>query len=243
LIILILVCITFFFVSYTPLREYIPGYSNPGVRKLAIELTIKADSLQKVIDSQGVFLKNIQNIIEGKDIATFDPHQYKKDSNYIDNISFAKTTEDSLFRLEIEEKQRYNLFNDRQKEDISFSKIIFFNPVNGVIISEFDVEEQHYGIDIVTNKNEPVKSVLKGTVVFSSWTSETGHVIAIQHKNGFYSTYKHNAVVLKEIGDMVESGEVIAIVGESGELTTGPHLHFELWHHGIPVNPENFILF
>lgn len=241
--ILFLILITFVVIAFTPLREYVPGYSTPGMRRAAIELAIKADSLQQVIHNHEFFFQNIQNIIEGKDPVDIDPYMHNIDSVETEEVTFSKNIEDSLFRLEVEEEQRYNLFTEGVNKSVDFSKIVFFTPIKGVVTSQFDVKIQHYGIDIVAAKNEPVKSVLSGTVVFSAWTSETGHVVSIQHKKGFYSTYKHNSVVLKETGTVVEAGEVIAIIGDSGELTTGPHLHFELWHHGIPVDPENFIVF
>ena len=121
--------------------------------------------------------------------------------------------------------------------------VVFYKPVDGVITDFFDSKQKHFGIDLVAKENARVSSVLNGTVVLSSWTYETGHVIGIQHDNGYFSLYKHNSVILRSVGDFVSAGEHIAIVGDSGNLSSGPHLHFELWQHGMPVNPVNYILF
>lgn len=237
-----LVLITFIFIAFTPLREYVPGYSTPGLRSAAIELAIKVDSLQGVINNQKVFLTNIQNIIQGKDPLELVNQSYG-DSVNMEQIHFETSDEDSLFRLNVEQEQRYNLFKEGSSEEIDFSKLAFFTPLKGIITDKFDLQKKHFGVDIVSGKNEAVKAILSGTVVLSAWTSETGHVVAIQHQGGFYSTYKHNSILLKKEGASVKAGEVISIVGDSGELTTGPHLHFELWYNGVPVDPEKFILF
>ncbi len=239
----LLICITFIFIAFTPLREYVPGYSTPGLRKAAIELAIKVDSLQKKISNQEIFLTNIAAIIQGENPLELIKQIDNLDTSDMKEINFPLSEEDSLFRLDVEKKQRYNIFKEKYEDKVNFSKLVFFTPIEGIITNKFDVKTKHFGVDIVADKNEAVKAVLSGTIVLSTWTSETGHVIAIQHDRGFYSTYKHNSVLLKKEGTLVQSGEVIAIVGDSGELTTGPHLHFELWHNGVPVDPENFILF
>ena len=156
------------------------------------------------------------------------------------HVSFIKNTEDSLLRVQVEEEERYNLF--KRDEDNS-TLPLFFKPIRGVVIDSIDHQKAHYGIDIVAKENEVVKATLDGTVIMSSWTSETGNVIAIQHSNDFISVYKHNSVLLKKEGVSVRAGEAIAIIGNSGKWSSGPHLHFELWQKGTCIDPQLYINF
>jgi murein DD-endopeptidase MepM/ murein hydrolase activator NlpD len=125
----------------------------------------------------------------------------------------------------------------------SISNFFFFTPIQGIISNGYNPANRHFGIDIVSKMNEAVKSVLDGTVILSAWTLQTGNIIAVQHQSNIISVYKHNSVLLKKEGDNVKAGDPIAIVGESGEMQTGPHLHFELWYNGNPVNPREYISF
>lgn len=126
----------------------------------------------------------------------------------------------------------------------SMSEIYFLPPILGYGISRgFDYKTSHWGADIVAKEGEPILCIADGTVIFASWTEEAGYVIAVQHRNDITSFYKHNSVVLKNVGDMVLAGEAIAIIGNSGKHTSGPHLHFEIWHKGQALNPENYISF
>jgi murein DD-endopeptidase MepM/ murein hydrolase activator NlpD len=121
--------------------------------------------------------------------------------------------------------------------------IFFFPPLRGIVTSTFDMKLDHFGVDVVAQANAAVKACLAGTVTLSSWTTDAGHVLQVQHPNDLISIYKHNSVLLKKVGDKVKAGEAIAIVGDSGELTSGPHLHFELWLDGTPVDPQAFMVF
>jgi murein DD-endopeptidase MepM/ murein hydrolase activator NlpD len=162
-------------------------------------------------------------------------------------IEFENSEQDSLLRAMVEEEERYNIqniqFGAKQSMEMNIRDIFFFAPLKGDITAGFDSKEQHYAVDIVAKENEPIKSCLDGTVIFSSWTYDSGHVVAIQHSSNLTSFYKHCSVLLKKTGESVKAGEVVAIVGNSGELTTGPHLHFELWFNGRAVNPEDYIVF
>jgi len=156
--------------------------------------------------------------------------------------------EDSLLRIQIENQGKYSLYKIENneadsKKRYSLGNLLFFTPLKGVITSEFNPAERHFGVDVVSKQNEAIKSVLDGTVIFSDWTVETGYVIAIQHTQNLVSVYKHNSALLKKQGELVKAGEAIAIVGESGELKTGPHLHFELWSEGNPLDPKEYITF
>jgi len=165
----------------------------------------------------------------------------KYDSITLDKIP----PEDTKLREQIESESHYSLIfsDDNENGSSGLSRVHFFRPVDGVVTSEFNQELGHYGIDIAAAENTPVKTSLDGTVIMSSWTLQTGYVLAIQHTNSLISFYKHNSVLFKKVGNFVSSGEVVAAVGSSGEQTTGPHLHFELWHNGIPINPRDHIVF
>ena len=155
-------------------------------------------------------------------------------------ISFEKSKEDSILRVVVEAEDKSSIII---KKNNSNDFLVFFAPINGMITDRFDNKTKHFGIDLVAKEKTRISSVLEGTVVISNWTSETGYVIGIQHKNDYFSLYKHNSVLLKSVGDFVNASDHIAIIGNSGELSSGPHLHFELWRQGVPVNPEEYILF
>lgn len=147
--------------------------------------------------------------------------------------------EDSLLRSLVDKEDKYNIFETA----IPSSNLVLFPPVNGTISENYNFEEKHYAVDIVVAKDTPVKATADGTIIFAEWTADTGYVVIIEHSNELISVYKHNASITKQQGDLVKAGEVIAMSGNTGELTTGPHLHFELWSRGYPVNPTNFIDF
>jgi murein DD-endopeptidase MepM/ murein hydrolase activator NlpD len=162
--------------------------------------------------------------------------------NY-NNIKNEKIPQDSLLRVMIETEEKYNLFKSAGRTPNNISNIIFFSPLKGIVTEQFNAKKLHFGVDLVAPKNEAIKSTLDGTVIFAEWTAETGYVIQIQHSNNLISIYKHNSVLHKKQGDKVKAGDVIAIVGNTGELSSGPHLHFELWYNGIPLNPQEYMLF
>jgi murein DD-endopeptidase MepM/ murein hydrolase activator NlpD len=205
---------------------------------------MRSDSLNMVVRQQNVWLQNVRNVLQGN-IDTSALHSSRPPVQY-DTINLAQVPKEDLkLREEIEKEQNFSLtFSENQKSgEIALSQLNFFPPVKGYITSEFNPREDHYGIDVVAPEDEPIKNVLDGNVVLATWTLETGYVIGIQHKNNLFSFYKHNSVLLKKVGNFVKAGDAVAVIGSSGELTTGPHLHFELWHEGIPVNPEDYIVF
>jgi murein DD-endopeptidase MepM/ murein hydrolase activator NlpD len=247
-LVILLVVATSFLIAFTPLREYIPGYTDVTLRKRVITLERLADSLLLDLHRKSVYIENIRNVIEGKTMLndTISEKVPVENETY-DNVKYSRSSADSALRKEYENRVSYDLYYDENQEftpSVSArSSYIFFNPLKGIVTNEFDLTRQHYGIDIAAKINEVVKASLDGTVIFSDWTVETGYVITIQHQGTFVSSYKHNSVLLKKEGAFVKAGEPIAIVGESGELTTGPHLHFELWYNGTPVNPRDYISF
>lgn len=236
-----LITATALLISLTPLREYIPGYSSTALRRKAFELSLATDSLERQLQYNQRYLLNIKNIIEGKPVVNF-ADTAMSDSMVTAELSKTVSKEDSMFRLMVEEEEQFNLASTN-RDEITLKNFSFFTPVKGLITNPFNPRENHLGVDVVARKNEVVKSCQDGIVVFSEWTAETGYALMIQHRGNFISVYKHNSSLLKEQGENVKAGEPIAIIGNSGELTTGPHLHFELWYDGNPVNPENYISF
>lgn len=244
-----LIVLTIYIIAFTPLREYIPGYMDVGLSKKLYELEQRADSLERVFYEKELYISNLKRIMEGKEVLEYIPDVSDTNRNY-DDITLSHSEQDSLLRREVEMQrdQYHSRFLEEAEGIVStgkdlISSLFFFPPIKGIVINEFDPSMDHYGVDIVTQRNEPVKAVLDGYVVFSDWTLETGYVIGIAHKGNLISVYKHNATLLRSQGNFVKAGDPIAIVGNSGELTSGPHLHFELWYSGVAVNPADYIVF
>jgi murein DD-endopeptidase MepM/ murein hydrolase activator NlpD len=233
-------------VAFTPLREYIPGYADVNIREDVLHLSLKTDSLEQVLQERSDYIRNIKRVLS--DSADIDTSKVTKvDTASIKHSkSFTPPSHaDSILRTEVESQNPYNVApsGTANKSGNGLNDYFFFAPLKGIITNGFNPASTHYGVDIASKENEAVKAVLDGTIILSTWTLATGNVIIIQHKDNIISVYEHNSVLMKKIGDNVQAGDVIAIVGNSGELTTGPHLHFELWYQGSPVNPIDYITF
>lgn len=241
LLTIMLIIGTTMLIAYTPLREYIPGYSSTSLKKKATELNYKTDSLQQVIVANEKYLESIKRVLTG-DIAAIE---INKDS--IINAAELDITEEDLtpsqedlrLRERVDKEDKYSLFESATSK-VNF---VLFPPASGAISEGYNLDEKHFAVDIVLTKDTPIKATADGTVILAEWTTQTGYVVIIDHGNGLISAYKHNASLTKSQGDLVKSGEVIAISGNTGELTTGPHLHFELWNDGYPIDPTTFIDF
>lgn len=245
-ILVILVLVTVSAIVYTPLKEYIPGYADVNMRRNIMELKLKSDSLEKAMLTNEHYLQNIRRIING-DLPAGDlkDTSNQKSASY-DSINLDKHSQaEQQLRQDVEQQEKFRVStgNIVAENKSSIRGFHFFTPVKGYVTQSFDASKEHYGVDIVAPENEPIKTTLDGIVVFAGFTAETGYVLAIQHLNNLVSVYKHNSVLLKQEGDYVKAGDVIAIIGNTGELTSGPHLHFELWFNGLPLNPEDYIVF
>lgn len=239
-VLFILFAIAAAIIAFTPLRNYLPGYMNSEVRSLIVTNSLRVDSLMAVAERQNMYIMNIQDIFKGE--VRVDTVTTIANLTDIREDSLMQRTERELaFRKQYEETEKYNLTTINIQAEVG--GLIFYTPTRGIVSSHFDTDGKHLGIDIAANPKESVLSTLDGTVIFSSYTVETGYVIAIQHGQEFVSVYKHCAALLKHEGDLVKGGDVIAVVGNTGTLTTGPHLHFELWHKGRAVDPVKYILF
>lgn len=239
--IILLVSGTIFLIAFTSLKEFIPGYSSTALKKKATELNYRTDSLQQVINLNEQYYASIKRVLTG-DVSTVEFNRDSIiDAANIDSgqLNLEPIKEDSILRDIVDKEDKYNVF----ESSLSNTNFVLFPPVNGTISEAYNLKEKHFAVDVVVAMDTPVKATADGTVIFAEWTVQTGYVIIIEHSNELISVYKHNASITKQQGDLVKSGEVIALAGNTGELTTGPHLHFELWNRGYPVNPTNFIDF
>ena len=236
-----LIGFTILLIAFTPLREYIPGYSSTALKKQAVELNFKTDSLQQVITYNDQYYASIKKVLKGEVTAVSFNRDSIIEAAEVDQskINLSANEADSILRAKVDKEDKYNLFETAKSK----TNFVLFPPVNGEISEQYNTEEKHYAVDIVVAKNTPVKAAADGTVIFAEWTAQTGYVIIIEHSYGLISVYKHNATLTKAQGDFVKAGEVVATSGNTGDLTTGPHLHFELWSDGYSVNPTNFIDF
>ena len=227
-------------IAFTPLRNYLPGYMNTEVREQIVQNALRADSLQQMLDRQRMYVMNIQDIVRGT---------IKVDSIHsIDSLTVVRSEElmertqaEDDFRKQYEETERYNLTTIDNAPAVT--GLIFFRPTRGMISSGFDANKTHFGIDIAASPNESVLATLDGTVIMATYTADTGYVIQVQHNQNLVSVYKHCGSLLKKVGDTVKAGEAIALVGNTGGKTTGPHLHFEIWNKGRALDPTKYIVF
>lgn len=233
------------FLSETLLAKWFdPRHAQMEANKKLYELAVKVDSLALEVDRKDQFILNFQRILSGDTSGAFvDPAQSLTSERQVRIVgSMNPASSDSLFRQEFEKSQLASVTLTSNKYD-ELQQVFFFTPITGFISDHYDVKRDHFGIDVVAKKNEPVKCIADGAVIMASWTQDSGYVIAVQHTGNLISVYKHNAELLKKVGTFVNAGEIISIVGNSGEMTDGPHLHFELWYNGSSLNPEEFVTF
>jgi len=225
--------------GYTPLRNLIPGKSKANVQNELITIIQKADSLEKSLGNYSLYTKNLKKVLS--DSVSLDSVQdLFKEGFIVKEFDFEPSIEDSILRAEVEAEESISLNSNLEEKKLSS---FFIKPVDGLITEGFNKKIGHFGIDVVSKKGAFISSIDDGMVLFSSWTHEFGYVLIVKHQNNFTSFYKHNSEIFKSKGDYVKSGETIAIIGNSGKYSSGPHLHFELWKGSSPVNPTNYILF
>ena len=237
--IILVFIVSFLLVAYSPIKNLMPQ-TELAKKKKIIELMINIDSLERDLLLKNQYVSAINKIINGEVVDSV-VLVHNKHTLAPEEISLSPSKEDSLLRKEVLDSELYNI-PDSHKNNLSpLEDFVFYKPVDGLITSSFDPQEKHFGVDIVTATNTPVKSCLDGVVVFADWSSSKGNVIIIQHVDNIVSSYMHNSILVKETNDLVKAGEVVGVVGNSGELTSGPHLHFELWQNGMPIDPEEYI--
>jgi murein DD-endopeptidase MepM/ murein hydrolase activator NlpD len=230
-----------YLIAFTSLREYIPGYADVKMRRTILKLASRTDSLEKSLVLKEKYLANIAGILGGK------PSEERMEKPQADStkrdqkMENKRSIEDSILRAEIEAEQKASLSGGAGNTNLR--SLLFFSPVKGITTTKFKSRPDHLGIDIVAGKNEAIKATLDGTIIFAGWTMTDGYVVQIQHDENIISIYKHNSALLKKTGDRVKAGQPIAMIGNSGENSNGPHLHFEIWHRGNPVDPQDFLRF
>lgn len=241
----VLIMLTASAIIYTPLKYFIPGFGDYNYRSQIVALTFRTDSLENALEKRALWLDDISNVVNGK----VDTTHMKSPGlpNHSDTAHISQPTdEEKQLRKDVDEEESYALSYKMDKKEgvkAQLNEFHFFPPVGGYITDEYDPQKEHFGLDIAAPTDAPVKATLDGTVVSAGWNAETGYVIAIQHKDNLISIYKHNAKIFKNVGNFVKAGDVIATVGNTGELSTGPHLHFEIWHNGVSLNPKDYVIF
>lgn len=232
--------ITVALIVFTPIKRYIPGYADADLRINSYHAAMLADSLQREVAMHQAYTENLRRIFSGE----LPPDSVKRTTSPVGTpsaLDLKASPRDSLFRARTLQQEAYALSETGVQRRRELEGIIFFPPLRGVITQHFEQKDGHTGIDIASKADEPVKACLEGTVVHAAWTSDGGNILLVQHPGDLVSVYKHASVLLKKTGDPVRAGEAIAIVGNSGELTDGPHLHFELWLNGQPLDPQLYM--
>jgi murein DD-endopeptidase MepM/ murein hydrolase activator NlpD len=238
---ILLIGSTILLIAFTPLKEYIPGYSSPALKRQAYANIVRVDSLERALSQYDQYLQIIRGVISD------EPLDFLGDTNAQESQSvnvgrLEPGGSDSALRQMVEQEELFNIQRSPTAVDV-LASYTFFTPVSGEVTQGFSPDDGHFAVDVVTRPNEPVKACLPGTVLLAEFSAQTGYNIVIQHRNNLISVYKHNSVLFKSQGDIVRASEVIGMVGNTGQMSTGPHLHFEIWHEGRPVNPELFIRF
>jgi len=235
-------------IKISPFREYLIGDEGLGDRQELVQAYSQIDSLSQIVDANNIYLDNIKGVLEGavgeteKEALERESRQDEKQQSVVKKSNTSLTADERILQdllssgAGVQNKEKFS-------SERGISSYAFYSPVRGIVSGQYDARAFHFATDIATKLNEPIKATLDGHVIFASFTPSTGYVIIVQHIDNLISVYKHCAVLLKKAGSFVRGGEVIAMVGNTGELSTGPHLHFELWNGGNPVNPENYITF
>ena len=228
-----------FFLSTTILSQWFdPRFVEKKANEELIRLSNSIDSLIYESQIKDQYIENIMIILSGGE-NEFLEKKSEENKLELQDLTNDYSAVDSFFRQEFESNLS---FSEIIRSTDSDQNLLLMSPVSsGVVSSFYDPSKSHYGIDITCKEEEPIKSVLDGTVLMSSWTKDSGYVISIIHPNNLISVYKHNSKVFVEPGQIVKTGDVISIIGNTGELSTGPHLHFELWLNGKSINPSEFI--
>ena len=230
----------------TVLKQWFdPRYAEMEANSQVLNLTIMLDSLEHEIQVKNNYIQNVKYILEGQNLDSLSPSNKILSTSTLGEINLSPTLSplDSQFRAEYESSDLGLVSLKFNRSEDELREIVFFTPLEGIITNNFDPKEDHFGIDIVSQENEPIKALADGIVIMASWTLDGGYVLVIQHSGNLISIYKHNSELLKSVGNFVGSGEVVSIIGNTGELTSGPHLHFELWFKEQAVNPEDYINF
>ena len=247
---ILIIIATYLIMAFTPLKQSIPGMpdlsSELALRKIDLENIQYLEKMKHQSNIEELYFQNLITILndEVPSDPTSQDSTYNRDSTGYEIMDFSTSDKDSILRAKIDLREKYELYDEVSvSHNDDMKGVFFFTPINGSVSASFNLKEGHFGVDIVAPKDEAVMAILDGTVVFNAWTPENGHIIYLQHNYNLISVYKHNSFVLKKVGEFIEAGEPIAIIGNSGRLSTSTHLYFELWHKGTALNPEDYMRF
>ena len=241
----VVMILSFLLVETLLAQWFDPRHAQMEANRQLVRLSLELDSLENEVNKKDLFIKNFQNIVMGKtdeenEVADESSQDIDEMKAGLDDMDYQAI--DSQFRKQFETSE-VSLLTYAGNDRADLQEMFLFSPIDGIISQKYNVKSEHYGVDVVAKKNEPVKCVADGTVILASWTQDSGFVIAVQHRGNLISVYKHNDELLEKVGNFVSAGEIISISGNTGELTDGTHLHFELWYNGNPINPEEFVTF
>lgn len=241
-IIVVMCAVIYCTVAYTPIRTFIPGYPDARTKRAAIQNAIRIDSLENIIYKWELYSESLKRVMEGEATIKLDSMIRANNEEAVAAGDLTRFQQkDSLLRQNVRDEEQFGI-SERDRRDLPIEGMLFFTPLKGVVSQGYDPTVHPY-VDIAAPAGSVVKAVLDGTVIFAGWSDEVGYTIQIQHSGDIVSIYKHNEKLLKKIGDKVTAGSPIALVGNTGSLSSGVHLHFELWHKGETVNPEKYINF
>ncbi len=245
----VIIFIVFLIISLLLVETVLEKWFDPKYEQMVLNqqlygLALKVDSLAQEVDRKDRFIANFQRVLSGDTSDFKDPAEILKGETLplTRPAKLHLEQSDSLFRKEFE-KSDMSMATMTRVANRELQEAFFFSPITGFVSDHYNAKKGHFGVDVVAKTNEPVKCIADGTVIFSAWTQDFGYVLMIQHSANLISVYKHNAELYKKLGTFVNAGEIISIVGNSGEMTSGPHLHFELWYNGSSLNPEEFVTF
>lgn len=241
-IMVVLTAAIFSIIAFTPVRTFIPGYPDARSKRAAIQNAITIDSLERVVFRWELYSENLRRVVEGEEPIKIDSLIKVSSGSSTKGVDMNEVAlKDSLLREQVKEEEQFGI-SQRTRRNLPIEGLHFFTPLKGAISQGYEPAMHPY-VDITAPAGSVVKATLDGTVIFAGWTDDAGNTIQIQHDGDIVSIYKHNDRLLKKIGDKVSAGTPVALVGNTGEITTGAHLHFELWHKGETVDPTKYIKF
>lgn len=229
-------------VIFSPINRVIPGAPDPEMDAKFMRLSSALDSAEVELEAKDKWIAIMQQAASsGVDPQARPPVPEDNNVQPLEDIALEAGNNDNIDPETA--PQAISRPVDVSPPPIEGSRFNLFTPVDGYVSNEFDYGEDHYGVDVVARENAPIKAVASGFVIFSEYSDETGYVIGISHGEDLFSFYKHNSMVFKEVGDYVFGGEAIAVIGNSGQNSSGTHLHLELWHKGQARNPLDYMVF
>ncbi|NJB86647.1 murein DD-endopeptidase MepM/ murein hydrolase activator NlpD [Lewinella marina] len=244
--------LVFLLIIFTPLREYVPGYGDVIERREMAELEASVAELMELVEGQNLYIDNLKRTVLGEAVTADSVENQSVAAGVTGEVTpLPPSPEEIRLRQELERERAGQReataaaapLPTSGSNAVPLAQVYLVAPVHGEVSAGFNLATDHTGVDILAPQNTAIKATRAGIVFLSEFSNANGNVIGIQHDNNLISFYKHNSSLLKQVGDRVQAGEAIAIIGNTGTQSTGPHLHFELWHEGRAVDPTAFVSF